>query len=309
MLLALVAGRAAWAGGQGSDTTTKGSVLEDDWNDDDDAGPPVKRPPPKKPEQKPADQKPAPQKPAPDAEEGGGNSVFDDDDDLPPPPKNKKAPKTIGPAPKGPAAGDQKGERGDQGEAAEATDEKLQLRMKYRGVAPGQTELPPNVPKKPVAGQGPRQMTWPGFQVKNGQATVFFQLSGPVEYSVGEESGAVTLTLHDTVVSARNNLRPLLVGEFNTPVKSVQIDSQRKKKLVRVSVMVKGQVAHRERLEQDDNGYSMLIMEVMPMHPAEDKAQAQQQPSATPGSADKAQAQVQRPPAPPKPHDPFEDDD
>src|SRR6185436_6470525 len=123
------------------------------------------------------------------------------------------------------------------------TPAKPALKMRYQGVAPGRAELPPHPPKLPLA-KGPQRLTWPGFQLKDGRPTLFLQLSGPVEYSVSQRPGEVLVTLHDTVVPLRNNLRPLLVQDFNTPVKQVRFD--RKKNSVTAVVMVKGSVAHTE---------------------------------------------------------------
>ncbi len=163
---------------------------------------------------------------------------------------------------------------GTPGDPQAQAQEGPQLQMRYHGVAPGRAELPPHPPKLPL-GKGPQRMTFPGFQVNEGVPTVFLQLSGPVEYSVSEKPGQVLLTLHDTVVNVRNNLRPLKVEAFRTPVQQVSIinrpntkKTKNSENTVTVIVEVKGQVAHQERLTMAENGYSMLVMQVTSMGPA-----------------------------------------
>ncbi|MCS6915036.1 MAG: hypothetical protein RMK29_05515 [Myxococcales bacterium] len=137
-----------------------------------------------------------------------------------------------------------------------------QLKMRYHGVAPGRNELPPRPPKLPLA-KGPQRLTWPGFQVREGKPTLFLQLTGAVEYSISHRPGQVILTLHDTVATLRNNLRPLLVQEFGTVVREVRL--QRSKKDIVVTVLVRGQVAHTEKMEQAENGYFMLLLTFTPV--------------------------------------------
>lgn len=211
--------------------------------------------------------------------------------------------------------GDGKDETQGKGEGEEPSlpgpgpgdERKPALKMRYKGVAPGRAELPPSPPRLPLAG-GPQRLTWPGFQVRDGKATVFLQLSGPVEYSVSERSGALVVTLHDTVVTLRNNLRPLSVAEFRTPVRRVSFEAR--KGTVVVTVAIKGEVAHQERLEKAENGFSMLILQVQSTREeAAPKAPAPAQalsppPPPPPGDPEPpapAQSSVRRPPPAPPP--------
>lgn len=189
------------------------------------------------------------------------------------------------------------------------------LKMRYKGVAPGRAELPPSPPRLPLSA-GPQRMTWPGFQAKDGKATVFLQLSGPVEYSINERAGALVLTLHDTVVTLRNNLRPLSVEEFRTPVRRISFEAR--KGTVVVTIGIKGEVAHQERMEKAENGFSMLILQVQSTREevAQRPAAAPPEPPAAPEPAvQPAQAQggarkppPQAPPAAPSGLSTLEDD-
>lgn len=160
------------------------------------------------------------------------------------------------------------------------------LNMKYQGVAPGRAELPPHPLKLPL-GKGPQRLTWPGFQMREGKPTVFLQLSGPVEYSVKDRPGQLLITLYDTVANVRNNLRPLIVEEFKTPVRRISFEIRKavpktgQLGAVVVTVAVRGEVAHQERLDSAENGYSMLLVQVTP--------------------AGDAPAGGEAPPAPPRP--------
>jgi hypothetical protein len=197
----------------------------------------------------------------------------------------------------GEGSGDGKGEGEEPTLPGSGEERRPALKMRYKGVAPGRTELPPSPPRLPLSA-GPQRMTWPGFQAKDGKATVFLQLSGPVEYSVSERAGALVLTLHDTVVTLRNNLRPLSVEEFRTPVRRISFEAR--KGTVVVTVGIKGEVAHQERLEKAENGFSMLILQVQSTREevAQKAAPAQAAPPEPPAAAQPAQASVRKPPPP-----------
>jgi hypothetical protein len=128
----------------------------------------------------------------------------------------------------------------------------------YKGVAPGAPNLPPRAPKLPVA--GPARMTWPGFQVRDGVPTVFLELTGTVEWSVAAQPGKIVYTLKNTTVPVRNNRRALDVRAFKVPVK--EIDARPKGKDVRVTVVVRSKVDHREHVEDAAGGFKLLVIEL-----------------------------------------------
>jgi len=130
----------------------------------------------------------------------------------------------------------------------------------YQGVSIGGTHLPPKPPKLPVT--GPAKMTWPGFQVRDGVPTVFVELTGPVEWSVDEKPGELSLLLRNTTVPLRNNRRALDVKEFKTVVK--EVDARPKGRDVRVTIRLRGKAAHHERVEEAAGGYKLLVVELGP---------------------------------------------
>lgn len=152
-----------------------------------------------------------------------------------------------------PAHADKKTETLKLNETAPASDT-------YRGVVPGGTALPPHPPKLPL--KGPQRLTWSGFQVKDGVPTVFVELTSAPDYKVDEAKGELTVTLRNTVVKLKNNLRPLRVGFFNTNVSSV--DTHGRGRDVQVVIHTKDAAApsHRERVEPAAGGFQMLVIEL-----------------------------------------------
>ena len=130
----------------------------------------------------------------------------------------------------------------------------------YQGVSPGGEHLPPRAPKLPA--KGPVRMTWPGFQVRDGVATVFLELTGDLDWSASEQPGRVVYLLRRTTVPLANNRRPLDVSAFGTVVKSVS--ARRKGRDVEVTVELKQKSTHRERSGDAAGGYRMLIIELLP---------------------------------------------
>lgn len=175
------------------------------------------------------------------------------------------------------------------------------LKMRYQGVAPGRAELPPHPPQLPLAG-GPQRLTWPGFQIKDGVPTVFLQLSGPVEFTVEEQEKALVVTLQDTIVPLRNNLNPLRVDQFNTPVQAVRVQRKKvdKRPVAVVTVSVKGPVTHKEQIVQAENGYSMFVLSVVSGAAPTDAAPAPDAPADAAPATDAPPADA-KPVAAPKP--------
>jgi hypothetical protein len=140
--------------------------------------------------------------------------------------------------------------------------EEGQLRLndgKYGGVSPGAQHLPPRAPRMPVK-KGPQRLTWSGFQVIEGTPTVFLELTGTPDFSVGERPGELTVTLKNTIVPVKNNKRPLRVEAFNTGVKNVETSTHGRD--TRVTIHVKDPVAHKERVVAAAGGFQMLLIEL-----------------------------------------------
>lgn len=127
----------------------------------------------------------------------------------------------------------------------------------YRGVTPGSDALPPRAPKLPLK-RGQQRVTWPGFQVKEGVAEVFVELTAPVEWTVEESQGRLVYTLKNATVQLRNNQRPLKVQEFGTPV--TLVTARPKGRDVRLVIDVKQPVSHRERTEDAAGGFKLLVV-------------------------------------------------
>jgi hypothetical protein len=135
---------------------------------------------------------------------------------------------------------------------------RLQLAGSYHGVAPGSDTLPPRAPKLPV--KGPVRMTFPGFQIRDGVPTVFFQLTGPVAWSVSAAHDKLVYTLTSTTVPLTNNRRPLNVSEFKTAVKAVEAKQHGRD--VEVTIRLNKKVTHKERTETAAGGYKFLVIEL-----------------------------------------------
>jgi hypothetical protein len=103
-------------------------------------------------------------------------------------------------------------------------------------------------------------MTFPGFQVRAGVPTVFFQLTGPVAWSVHEGSDKLVYTLTQTSVPLANNRRPLDVSGFGTPVKAVEAKQHGRD--VEVTIRTTKRVAHKEHTESSAGGYKFLVIEL-----------------------------------------------
>jgi hypothetical protein len=155
----------------------------------------------------------------------------------------------------------------DASKSAEKSDPNLSLGPdklvdgKYQGVAPGGQALPPRAPKLPLK-KGPQRMTWSGFQVQNGVPTVFLELTGEPQYSIDDEPGALTVTLHNTVVPLRNNRRALDVNAFDTAVQAVEAVPRGHDVRVTIKTKGTGKPAHHERVREAAGGFRLLVIEL-----------------------------------------------
>ncbi len=147
------------------------------------------------------------------------------------------------------------------GETQSAKETPLQLNPDgtYQGVAPGATNLPPKPPKLPV--KGPNRMTWPGFQVKDGVATVFLQTTGAPDYSISDGKKGIVITIKNTTIPLKNNRRALKVSYFDSAV--TEVDCKPKGKNIEVHIRTRqDNPAHAERVESAAGGFQMLIVDL-----------------------------------------------
>jgi hypothetical protein len=153
------------------------------------------------------------------------------------------------------------------GKAVETGDPNLSLSGdkpvdgKYQGVVPGGQALPPRAPKLPLK-KGPQRLTWSGFKVQNGVPTVFLEVTGEPQYSVDDEPGALTVTLHKTVVPLRNNRRTLDVNAFETMVQAVEAVPRGHDVRVTIKTRGTGKPAHHERVQEAAGGFRLLVIEL-----------------------------------------------
>lgn len=184
------------------------------------------------------------------------------------------APATLATAKAGESKGEDEADEGESTDKSEkasapATEAGLETAGRYGGVAPGSQNLPPRPPRLPLK-SGPQRLTWPGFQVRDGVPTVFFELTGSPDYQVDATRGAVMVTLKNTVVPLRNNRRPLRVGEFGTAVKQIETQPQKHKRGrgSEVRVVIRTTDAspplHREHVEPAAGGFQLLVLELPP---------------------------------------------
>jgi hypothetical protein len=132
---------------------------------------------------------------------------------------------------------------------------------KYQGVAPGGQALPPRAPKLPLK-KGPQRLTWSGFQVLNGVPTVFLEVTGEPQYSVDDEPGALTVTLHNTIVPLKNNRRALDVNAFDTAVQAVEAVPKGHDVRVTIKTRGTGKPQHHEHVQEAAGGFRMLVIEL-----------------------------------------------
>lgn len=98
----------------------------------------------------------------------------------------------------------------------------------YQGVTPAGGDPP--IVKAPPPGK--QYVTWPGFQMSEGNAEVFLQLTGPVTYTHTVKGRKVTVVLDDVLASHENNLRPVITRAFpNSPVARFRLRPQKKDKM------------------------------------------------------------------------------
>lgn len=131
----------------------------------------------------------------------------------------------------------------------------------YKGVAPGSNNLPPRAPKLPLK-KGRQQLTWSGFQLRDGTPTVFLETTGAPEYTVQGAPGQLTVTLKNTIAPLRNNRRPLKVEYFKTPVKEVVTTPRGHDLLVTIHTDSKDAPSHKEHVEPAAGGFQLLIIEI-----------------------------------------------
>ena len=127
----------------------------------------------------------------------------------------------------------------------------------YQGVSVDGGNLPPFAPQ--TLGTGASVLTWTGFEVKDSQSRVFFQLSTAVAPEVTNDGLTLTYRLPNTSINVRNNQRRLDTQYFKTPVTSVRI--KRSGSDTVIVLRLRREVAAATRVVPASNGYSMFVIE------------------------------------------------
>lgn len=126
----------------------------------------------------------------------------------------------------------------------------------YSGVSVAGGRRAPRTPD--AVGTTPVVVTWAGFERAGEDAQVFVQLNGVAPYTIEQERGRVRVRIAGARVSSRNNLRPLDLRFFPTPVHSVVLKPMGADLVV--TVTLKRPVTPDVTMKPTEDGYSMLVL-------------------------------------------------
>jgi hypothetical protein len=120
----------------------------------------------------------------------------------------------------------------------------------------GEHESGESLAKTSRAGaQKQAEITYTGFASRpDGGATVFVELSREVPVSKAQSGRTVTYTLANSKVVIRNNLHPLLTGEFGSVVTSVRLVPDKKAKATKLVIELRDAVEPSHRMRSGDGG-------------------------------------------------------